>query len=69
MAKEKIKYQKTYKKPYPRLRENLFPELKHIHQDFEIHDIGVMSVGHMDIGGKDYEFQDIRIILREKAPA
>jgi hypothetical protein len=66
MAKEKVTFNMKYKRPYPRFKRDVFPKLNHVEVPYEIYDVACLAVGNMDVDGEPYEYQDLRIILREK---
>lgn len=62
----KILYAETYIAPGLRIREHVLPTLPSATPGFKVVNAFVMKAGSLrDLDGDEYEFQDVRIYLKE----
>jgi hypothetical protein len=62
---EKIKYKETFKKDAGFLKHGMTPVLRHQAAGFSCKQARLMAAGICELGGEQYEFQDIRVYLKE----
>lgn len=64
-TKEKMIYQEGYKKPYPEFSQDKLPNLTHLSEGFQCTEAKLLKAGVIERDGERFEFQDIRVILKE----
>lgn len=63
--KDKKIYEEKYRKPYPTIRKDALPILKHIDEEFKVVAMELRAAGKIERNGKELEYNDFRVYLEE----
>jgi hypothetical protein len=61
--KPKIIYEESYRQPWPALKDEYLPDLKHLNKGAKVVGAQVMRMGVMERDGRQVEFSDIRVYI------
>jgi hypothetical protein len=66
MSRQKVIYQEKYKKGAGKINDRKLPDLNHLNEGFYCCAAEVTSAGVIEVDGVRYEFNDMRVLIRER---
>lgn len=65
MEKQKVVYQEKYRKQAMMVKHDRLPRIRHIGSEFIVKSCEITSAGSILVDGIKYEFQDLRVIVKQ----